>query len=588
MHHSASIHKNIGSYATHEIVGCLNELTNQLDAFESVEGTVPKALRCIVKYIPMYSIIVIQRLYGNMTINAWHSENPDLEILGRSIESAKNTLDYLVGTFGSKTSQPETEISRHELSLINDFVKVLPVEDHGHHVAIPLKVGNSQIFGILQIHSIHSVGETSLGLINAMANRLSMSMDRDFIIKKQQKLIESEKLAQIKALQVQKQNDEVCAANTAKSQFLANMSHEIRTPLGVILGFAELLATTENSDGDRDLYFSTIRKNGQLLTHLIDDILDLSKVEEGKIALESHEFSLPSLLADVKAAFASQARDKDIGFTIEVANNLPENIISDPYRLKQIIFNIVSNAFKFTDQGKVVVEVRKSEAPDLNKIVFSITDTGRGITPDEQARLFQPFTQADNSTTRKYGGSGLGLALSKRIAVAMGGDVILLWSERGKGSSFNVTILAEFTTGQNSAYGEPNSDVSFTELSGASVLLVDDAGDNLMLFTALLQGHGAKVDTASDGNEAIMKVMDKKYDIILMDLQMPQKDGFDAAFELRRNGFKKPILALSALAMKEERQKALTAGCSDHMAKPVNAYQLVRKVTEMIGHNNLH
>jgi PAS domain S-box-containing protein len=380
-------------------------------------------------------------------------------------------------------------------------------------------------------------------------------------------------------------------ANRAKSDFLANMSHEIRTPLNAIMGFTELLLDPDTSDEEHEQFGATIRRNGKLLTQLIDDILDLSKVEADKLTVERIPCSLPGIMADVTALLGKQAREKGIHLRISSEGTVPEKIVTDPIRLKQVLLNIVGNGVKFTAHGTVDVVIRsQSAAPAIGTTIeFVVLDTGRGIAREDQAQLFRPFTQADTSTTRKFGGTGLGLTLSRRLAQALGGDVALVSSSLDSGSTFSVSITTPVAegcyrvgSGHRSADG---SEVLWaagdrTRLDGVDILVVEDAPDNQLLISKVLESHGARVVLAENGDEAIVLATARHFDIVLMDLQMPVRDGFSATEELRRRGFSKPILAVSAAAMPEDRDRAIRSGCDDHITKPISVAALMQKLSK--------
>ena len=378
------------------------------------------------------------------------------------------------------------------------------------------------------------------------------------------------------------------AANAAKSGFLANISHELRTPLGAILGYVELMRD-RIEEKERDDYLEIVQRNGTQLSRLVDDLLDLSKIEAGRLEIENVECSLSTIFEEVLDLFGLAADRKGVRLQVQYLNPIPEKIVGDPVRFKQILVNIVGNALKFTDSGSITISARY-QAPEHSKaarLAISVSDTGRGLTQNEKGRLFQPFCQADASVSRKYGGTGLGLSLSKKLARLLGGDLQLSYSAPGKGSVFNVEVqvmcvddvamLSEF--GQTVCW--PNLGPSGgcrNALQGTRILVVDDTADNRGLMRKFLEAAGAWVETASDGNEGIEKALSAKYDIVLMDIQMPGTDGLQATTILREKNYKSPILALTAHAMKQDRQRCLDAGCSDHLPKPVRREELIRRV----------
>lgn len=378
-------------------------------------------------------------------------------------------------------------------------------------------------------------------------------------------------------------------ANRAKSAFLANMSHEIRTPLGVVLGFADLLTGPGVTAAERQEYVAAIRRNGDLLSNIINDILDLSKVEAGKIDVEKHLISLSEVLSDLKTMLSIQAQEKGLTFKIESDQGVPAHIVTDPLRLRQILLNIVGNAIKFTSRGGVEVHIKHAIKNNSGVLSFEVRDSGVGISEAQSSRLFEPFTQADASTTRKFGGTGLGLILSKKLANSLGGDVVLDHSVLGEGSTFIITIdpghpdqkgpEAQKVLGVNSAISRDLS-IQANALAGIKVLFVEDAPDNQMIVGRILKNAGAYVDTALNGKDGRDKALHNDYDIVLMDLQMPIMDGYEATSSLRDGGFHTPIIALTAHALMEERQRCLSNGFNDHLSKPINRNALVKCILQ--------
>ena len=376
-------------------------------------------------------------------------------------------------------------------------------------------------------------------------------------------------------------NKELKSATQFKNQFLAAMSHEIRTPLNAIIGFSELLALSDQTVDDRYLYGERMKRNAVLLLQLINDILDLSKIEAGKLEVENIEVNLPQLLSDVDMVMRHLAEEKGLAFSMTAANLLPDTINSDPTRLKQILTNVISNAVKFTAVGAVEVTIDVDHPSKKFRIVVS--DTGEGMTDEQAAKIFFPFIQGDATTTRKFGGTGLGLDLARRLAQALGGDVRLLESLPDKGSVFEITVALD-----NVRYKHPlKAPVQLAKehlprLDGIRILLVDDAPDNQLLMTKFLTIGGARVDVANDGEEAVAKANSGAFDIVLMDIQMPKLDGYGATARLRELGYKGPIVALTAHAMRDEIERCHLVGCNAHLAKPVSMHELSMLVRRLV------
>lgn len=391
------------------------------------------------------------------------------------------------------------------------------------------------------------------------------------------------------------------AANQAKTNFLANVSHEIRTPIGAIIGFSELLLTSNQSQQDRLAWGAKIRNNSNHLLRLIDDILDLSKVEAGKLSIEINRVDLKKLLSDVYSAAKERASEKTIKLEFNLAQPMPRYIFSDETRLAQILINIVGNAIKFTNEGYVKLRVGwfsfifpefkpSPTSPDL--ICFEVSDTGIGVSEEQISNLFLPFSQADASYTRLFGGTGLGLALSRNLARELGGDLILCKSELGKGSIFKILvnpgkinkqqIFKDLAFDYRPPVQETAEDQSLS-LENVKILLVEDSIDIQFLVKRFLEGAGATVKLAMNGEEGIKAVHSESFNIILMDVQMPIKDGYEATKELRASGYKGLIVALTAHAMKEEHNRCLEAGFSAHFSKPVRRKDLIFNITRLLS-----
>ncbi len=385
-------------------------------------------------------------------------------------------------------------------------------------------------------------------------------------------------------------------ANRAKSEFLANMSHEIRTPMTAILGFAEVLQ--ETATGPEQLEAArTIQRNGEYLLQIINDILDISKIEAGKMQVESVPCSPCTVFSEVAALMRVRAKAKDLPLELVYVGPMPQTIRTDPTRLRQILINLIGNAVKFTEVGRVQIIVRiegaDSESPKLR---VEVIDTGVGMSREQMAGLFQAFCQADASMTRRFGGTGLGLTISKRLAQTLGGDISVT-SRLGEGTACSLLIetgpLANvgWIDAPVAAEKEPRANrdrkVCCTRLDGR-ILLAEDGIDNQRLITFLLKKAGAEVTLAENGLIAYDLALEAHhsgtpFDVILMDMQMPIMDGYEATRRLRVAGYTGPILALTAHAMNTDQQRCLDAGCDDYLTKPIDRERLMSRICMAMG-----
>jgi signal transduction histidine kinase/CheY-like chemotaxis protein len=393
------------------------------------------------------------------------------------------------------------------------------------------------------------------------------------------------------------------SANLAKSQFLANMSHEIRTPLNGVVGMIELLRLSELSP-KQHRYIADATESSQTLLRLVDDVLDLSKIESGKLELEDTPFSLQSLIEKTRTMFSEQARRKGLALTTSLPRDLNVKLRGDVHRLQQILTNLVGNAVKFTSTGKIVIAVVCLEDRETAlQLRFAVSDTGIGIPPDKHEAIFGTFDQADSSTTRAYGGTGLGLSIARKLCHAMSGELGVI-SEMGKGSTFWFTVVLRKPQNYvESIAAAPKAQGKLLPLEASAikrefqealcgagrrsihVLLVEDTRANLRMTKALLEAIGCKVSTASNGVEALSAFRDSEFDIIFMDCQMPGIDGYETTRRIRglEAGRRTPIVALTAHALEGSREMSLAAGMDDHLAKPLTLSALTAKVICMVG-----
>ncbi|WP_372655940.1 hybrid sensor histidine kinase/response regulator [Halobacteriovorax sp.] len=377
------------------------------------------------------------------------------------------------------------------------------------------------------------------------------------------------------------------SASRSKTDFLANISHEIRTPMTAIIGYADLLKRDNVSLDEKRDAAKVIDQNASHLLGLIDEILDISKIEAGKFDFEDEEVHLTTFLNEVYSLINVKSEENGIDLRFKNDGKIPEYIMTDPKRLKQILFNILGNSIKFTEVG--FVELVVSYLKKDNALILRVSDSGIGIPPEKVDKLFKPFEQGDTSVARHFGGTGLGLVLSKGLARGMGGDVRILSSKVNVGTAMEVVInigepktlelMSSFST---NIIDEKKSEIDINALTGKSILVVDDAKENARLFKLYLSEAGAEVEIANDG-QAALDISEKKYfDLILLDLQMPGKDGFQVIEQLRKRSFDRPIVALTAHAMKEEKEKTKEAGFNDHITKPVSPELLINSVLRLV------
>lgn len=377
-------------------------------------------------------------------------------------------------------------------------------------------------------------------------------------------------------------------ANSAKSYFLANMSHEIRTPMNAVIGYSNLaLESTELPRRERG-YIENVNMSAGHLLNIINDILDVSKIEAGKMNIEAENFRLDHLLADVRAATDPKAVEKDVRLSVDLPPEVPTELVGDALRIRQVLINLLGNAVKFTSEGSVALSVEvatRSHAGALYSdelmLQFNVRDTGIGMSPDMLDTIFEPFSQGDTSTARTHGGTGLGLSICRNLTELMGGR---MWVESavGQGSTFHFTVRLRRPTAATAApvssTAAPRADSADAHaLRGARILLVEDNVYNRDLAKEMLTRVGLQVDTAGDGQEAIAMVNSAAYDAVLMDCQMPIMDGYSATIQLRKNPrfSKLPIIAITANAMSVDVQAALAAGMNDHVAKPIRIGKLL-------------
>jgi signal transduction histidine kinase/HPt (histidine-containing phosphotransfer) domain-containing protein len=374
---------------------------------------------------------------------------------------------------------------------------------------------------------------------------------------------------------------EALAANKTKGQFLANMSHEIRTPMNAIIGFAEVLVKEDLTEMQKK-HVNMVLNSAKNLLDIINDILDFSKIEAGKLETEMLDCSLSEVLVHIDSILRPLALTKGLEFEIVPCTDLPATIHTDSVRMRQCLINLVNNAIKFTEKGHVYMNISIENQDNVPYIRFDVEDTGIGIKAENQQRIFESFAQADNSTTRKFGGTGLGLAITKQLTGLLGGKLSVT-SEVGKGSVFTLTIPANIDVRNQPSldrynlsglFGENQKEAEPARFSGR-ILVAEDAKTNQALIKLVLEQLGLEVIIAEDGAEAVDKALDQSFNLIFMDMQMPNMNGYEATAMLRNKGIAVPIVALTAHAMNEDAEKCINAGCDDYMSKPIDRARLI-------------
>ncbi len=397
-----------------------------------------------------------------------------------------------------------------------------------------------------------------------------------------------ERIARAKVLETELIRSKEAAemAALAKSQFLSVMSHEIRTPMNAVIGFTHLLLRKDPKPEQME-FLNLLKFSAESLLVLINDILDFNKIEAGKIEFESVDFSLRELISNIRLGLLQKAQEKNIAIKLMLDDELPAAVIGDPVRLGQIVTNLISNAVKFTSKGKITISAELvSRTADSSTINFEITDTGIGIPADKLEYIFESFSQASSDTTRKFGGSGLGLTITKRLLQLMGSD-ISVESEVGRGSSFTFSLTFANSSKQLLA-GETTEEFGrLQSLKGTKVLIAEDNPINVILAKQFMAEWEVECDIAENGKIALMLTETNEYDMILMDLQMPEMDGYQTTIAIRQlsdERFKKlPIIALTASAMLDIQDQAFKVGMNDYISKPFNPNDLYKKIAYYSG-----
>jgi two-component system, sensor histidine kinase and response regulator len=482
--------------------------------------------------------------------------------------------------FAEQIGRPVAEILGRTISEIVDADRAKIVQQDDAEVLATLEPITREIWAPYADAGTRLLEQVRTPLRNEEGNVLGiLTISRDVTKRKQ----EEEATRRAK--------DTAEEATRMKSDFLANMSHEIRTPMNAIIGLSHLALKTELTPRQRD-YIDKVQTSGQHLLGLINGILDFSKVEAGKLDLESSDFALEMLLDDTAALVTEKSHAKGLALVFEVAPDVPAQLVGDSLRLGQVLLNYANNAVKFTDAGKIVISVRASERTGKDVLLqFRVQDTGIGLTPEQMGRLFQSFSQADASTTRKFGGTGLGLAISKKLAELMGGEVGVE-SEYGKGSTFWFSARVGIGAPRlRRAAGRSANGLEATlpderaaVLHGARILLVEDNEINQQVAREMLEDCGLQVDVAENGELALQLVQKFAYDLVFMDMQMPTMDGVTATRAIRKHAQLEllPIVTMTANAMEQDRRKCLDAGMNDFLVKPIDVQALMAILTRWV------
>ena len=557
----------------HKLLNLLARATEELGASLDFHTSVERASRIAVPMLADWScLFLFENTDTRMRMAACHHRNP---------EARARMLGYFNGHEREFSSHAEVkEITLQGQPVLSSVDGAITGRD-SEVLYLPLQSRRELLgFVCLGVESPKVFLAEDVMIAQELCLRSGIALENaqlyERAVRTEERLAEAKRIA-----------DE---ANQAKTEFLANMSHEIRTPLGAILGFVDFLLGPDQSEEERLDCAQRIKNNGRHLLRLINDILDMSKVESGKFELHEETCDLVSLVADLDSTSRPNARTKNIDLRFQLAGPVPSHFRTDPTRLHQIVANVVGNAVKFTERGAVTVSIGYIEKAGY--LYFDVADTGLGLSTMQAARLFSPFAQGDSSHATKFGGTGLGLAVSRKLARLLGGDLELVSSEPGSGSVFRLLISPEPAEGammlsslpaKTSEAAQAHANAPATRLDGLKILVVDDSIDNQALVSRILRQSGAEPVMAADGESALRHVESGGLALVLMDIQMPGKDGYETTRELRTSGHRLPVIALTAYARPQEKELCLEAGCDAHLTKPIDRSELLRTISELIA-----
>ncbi len=557
---------------------------------DHLEEMLPIALQELSQYVKFHSVVIAEKSAKKTNLHVWHHEQTPTYHLKEAISNARNAL--LDTVLHISPREPQSEVQFHSgRDLGFEIQSKIKAENR---IILPLIFESDDPFGLIQIECISEFDERHpvMPVLRDFTKRVAETIVRDNYRKTILELEHHLFKTNLKLSLLERENATQTHTLIAKRRFMASVSHELRTPLGIILGFVDLLDNADIPSDEKGTFLQTIRNNGELLAKIIDDVLDISKLEEGKFELQLQDFSIQDLLRDLENSFALKMKTQNLSFHVLSNIHGSDRMHSDPFRLKQILFNLIQNALKFTEQGSITLRVSESlplaSSTCARTIQFSLQDTGIGMCRDEANHIFLPFEQAVRGRIKSYEGSGLGLAISKQLAKSLGGDLELLESVPNEGSLFELTIADQKDVRADRVIPK-SQDVSRNDtiLDGLRILIADDAPDNLLLLSIALESKGAHIDLAKTGIEVLDRFQYQTWDLILIDMQMPGKDGLSTTKELRSHGFTAPIFALSGGSAAEDGKLALEAGCDLFLRKPTALDELVEKISVFTSSSNI-